>query len=249
MSNSKEASTNSSSSLRRPASSILAPSKLSFGASAGKSDNVSSTLLAPSKLSFPGFKASKLSSVVTNHKTEGEASNTINSAATTTPQKPSFIPLAKEAKLETSGPVTTTTSPPTTDKVVPNSSTSAEAPSQDDKPKENEQFVFGQNLTDRAANFSQIKNGSNDKEKVEIAADPVEKESKSAETASTTIPTTSSDKDKTKTLSEAAAEYCETRNRKVEYNEVELITGEEDESNVFQMSAKVILLRNICSFG
>ena len=251
MSNSKEVprtlepSNNSSSSLRRPTSSILAPSKLSFGASAGiaKSDNGSSTLLAPSKLSFPGFKASKLSSVVTNHQSEGEAGKETKSEAVATPQKPSFIPLAKEAKIETSGavPVTATASPPKTDKPVQNSLTSATsvASTQEEKSKENELFVFGQNLTDRAANFSQIKNGStNDKSKE--AAEATEEDSK-AEPASTTIPTTtsSSDKEKTKTLSEAAAEYCETRNRKVEYNEVELITGEEDESNVFQMSAKV----------
>ena len=253
MSNSKEAgvprtlepSTNSSSSLRRPTSSILAPSKLSFGASAGitKSDNGSSTLLAPSKLSFPGFKASKLSSVVTNHQTEEEAGNKTKSEAVSTPQKPSFIPLAKEAKIETSAvPVSATTSPPKADKPVHNSSATSVASTQEEKSKENERFVFGQNLTDRAANFSQIKNGSTeDKGKEDKLAETTEEDAK-AEPASTTIPTTTSssaDKEKTKTLSEAAAEYCETRNRKVEYNEVELITGEEDESNVFQMSAKV----------
>ena len=93
--------------------------------------------------------------------------------------------------------------------------------------------MFGQNLTDRAANFTQIKNGSNEAKSKEEGGGEKQKE----EDQDSTIP--SSDKEKTKTLSESAAEYCETRNRKVEYNEVELITGEEDESNVFQMSAKV----------
>lgn len=44
-----------------------------------------------------------------------------------------------------------------------------------------------------------------------------------------------------KSLTESAAEYCETRNKKVELSEVELITGEESEANVCQMSAKLYL--------
>merc|ERR1739838_307624 len=47
--------------------------------------------------------------------------------------------------------------------------------------------------------------------------------------------------EKEKTLSESAAEYCENRNKKVEFGEVELITGEEEENNVFQMSAKLYM--------
>ena len=48
--------------------------------------------------------------------------------------------------------------------------------------------------------------------------------------------------EKEKTLSESAAEYCENRNKKVEFGEVELITGEEEETNAFQMSAKVLII-------
>ena len=48
--------------------------------------------------------------------------------------------------------------------------------------------------------------------------------------------------EKEKTLSESAAEYCENRNKKVEFGEVELITGEEEETNAFQMSAKVWII-------
>jgi Ran-binding protein 3 len=47
--------------------------------------------------------------------------------------------------------------------------------------------------------------------------------------------------EKEKTLSESAAEYCENRNKKVEFGEVELITGEEEETNAFQMSAKLYM--------
>merc|ERR1711894_657344 len=133
------------------------------------------------------------------------------------------------AKIETTVPVSVT------------SSSSSSPP--DSTPKENSsQFVFGQNLTDRAANFSQIKNGSDEAKSKEEEGGEKQKE----ENQDSTIP---SDKEKTKTLSEAAAEYCETRNRKVEYNEVELITGEEDESNVFQMSAKLhIFEKNTASW-
>mgnify|MGYP001225274874 FL=1 len=242
MSNPKEAKTmepssKSTSSSLRPTGSILAPSKLSFGAGT-KSENHSSTTLAPSKLSFPGFKASKLASIVPNRKAEEDCdSSSNNKLSTAALQKPSFIPLATEAKIETTVPVSVTSSsssspPDSTPSLALKEVASAKA---DSEPKENSsQFVFGQNLTDRAANFSQIKNGSDEAKSKEEEGGEKQKE----ENQDSTIP---SDKEKTKTLSEAAAEYCETRNRKVEYNEVELITGEEDESNVFQMSAKVSL--------
>lgn len=230
-----EPSSKSASSSLRPTGSILAPSKLSFGAGT-KSENHSSTTLAPSKLSFPGFKASKLASIVPNRKAEEDCDSN-NKLSTPALQKPSFIPLATEAKIETTVPVSVTSSssssPPDT---TPSSLALKEVASAkaDSEPKENSsQFVFGQNLTDRAANFTQIKNGSNEAKSKEEGGGEKQKE----EDQDSTIP--SSDKEKTKTLSESAAEYCETRNRKVEYNEVELITGEEDESNVFQMSAKV----------
>ena len=231
-----EPSSKSTSSSLRPTGSILAPSKLSFGAGT-KSENHSSTTLAPSKLSFPGFKASKLASIVPNRKAEEDCdSSSNNKLSTAALQKPSFIPLATEAKIETTVPVSVTSSsssspPDSTPSLALKEVASAKA---DSEPKENSsQFVFGQNLTDRAANFTQIKNGSNEAKSKEEGGGEKQKE----EDQDSTIP--SSDKEKTKTLSESAAEYCETRNRKVEYNEVELITGEEDESNVFQMSAKV----------
>ena len=52
-----------------------------------------------------------------------------------------------------------------------------------------------------------------------------------------------------KSLTESAAEYCETRNKKVELSEVELITGEESEANVCQMSAKVhTYILRVCTY-
>ena len=228
-----EPSSKSTSSSLRPTGSILAPSKLSFGAGT-KSENHSSTTLAPSKLSFPGFKASKLASIVPNRKAEEDCDSN-NKLSTPALQKPSFIPLATEAKIETTVPVSVTSSSSSPPDTTPSALALKEVASAkaDSEPKENSsQFVFGQNLTDRAANFSQIKNGSDEAKSKEEEGGEKQKE----ENQDSTIP---SDKEKTKTLSEAAAEYCETRNRKVEYNEVELITGEEDESNVFQMSAKV----------
>ena len=117
------------------------------------------------------------------------------------------------------------------------SSLAAKAASAESKENSSSQFVFGQNLTDRAANFGQFKNGSKD----EAAAGG----GKSQEEETTKVEDQDIPNEKTKTLSESAAEYCETRNRKVEYNEVELITGEEDESNVFQMSAKVTIEKGL----
>merc|ERR1711983_162925 len=229
-----EPSSKSTSSSLRPTGSILAPSKLSFGAGT-KSENHSSTTLAPSKLSFPGFKASKLASIVPDRKAEEDCDSN-NKLSTPALQKPSFIPLATEAKIETTEPVSVTSSSSSPPDTTPSALALKEVASAkaDSEPKENSsQFVFGQNLTDRAANFTQIKNGSNEAKSKEEGGGEKQKE----EDQDSTIP--SSDKEKTKTLSESAAEYCETRNRKVEYNEVELITGEEDESNVFQMSAKL----------
>jgi len=55
-------------------------------------------------------------------------------------------------------------------------------------------------------------------------------------------PATLTNSDKVpKSLTESAAEYCETRSKKVELTEVELITGEESEANVCQMNGKLYL--------
>ena len=199
----------SSATIRRPAGSILAPSRLSFGIGVGASDK---TNAFGSKISFSGLKASKLSSVTqavcTSHKADEDTEK--QPASVTATQKPSFIPLAKE----------TPAGKPTND--IKNSVTAAMTNS-----STTTNVLFGTCLDDRAANYvpTTIKNGS---ESRDPTADEDKSENKQTEKS-----------EKEKTLSESAAEYCENRNRKVEFGEVELITGEEEETNAFQMSAKV----------
>ena len=200
----------SSATIRRPAGSILAPSRLSFGIGVGASDK---TNAFGSKISFSGLKASKLSSVAqavcTSHKADEDTEK--QPASVTATQKPSFIPLAKQDTPAVK-PTNDIKSPVTA--AMTNSSTTTNV-------------LFGTCLDDRAANYvpTTIKNGA---ESRDPAADEDKLENKQTEKS-----------EKEKTLSESAAEYCENRNRKVEFGEVELITGEEEETNAFQMSAKV----------
>jgi len=206
----------SSSSIRRPAGSILAPSKLSFGFGVGSSDK---TNAFGSKISFSGLKASKLSSVTqavcTSHKAETE--DTEKSIFTPAPsQKPSFIPLAKEdADGKTTNEIKSSVAPTST---LTNSGNN---------------FLFGTMCNDRAANYVApvlVKNGTETSDET-TEGDGDKSENKSTEKSA----------EKEKTLSESAAEYCENRNKKVEFGEVELITGEEEETNAFQMSAKLYM--------
>ena len=229
----------SSTTLKRPLNPILAPSKLSFGvgsvnndkATSSSSSSSSSLTLAPSKLAFPGLKASKLSSVTqtvcASSKSQEEANNDKSPAP-----KPSFIPLTKESsktlgensnKPQSAPNSNLTVTPPT---VNATSTTIDKASS----------FVFGQKLNDRAANFASS-NGSTKP----VDSTQNEQENLNFIEGSTTagdVSTTNTEKTP-KSLTESAAEYCETRNKKVELSEVELITGEESEANVCQMSAKV----------
>merc|ERR1711997_494194 len=201
----------SSSSIRRPAGSILAPSRLSFGIGVGSSEK---TNAFGSKIPFSGLKASKLSSVTqavcTSHKT---SEDTEKPSFTPTPtQKPSFIPLAKETPSNTNEIKSTVAT------ALTNSSNSV---------------LFGTCLNDRAANYvapTLVKNGAEPRDE---ATDGDDDKAEIKLTEKTT--------EKEKTLSESAAEYCENRNKKVEFGEVELITGEEEETNAFQMSAKLYM--------
>jgi len=201
----------SSSSIRRPAGSILAPSRLSFGIGVGSSEK---TNAFGSKIPFSGLKASKLSSVTqavcTSHKT---SEDTEKPSFTPTPtQKPSFIPLAKETPSNTNEIKSSVAT------ALTNSSNSV---------------LFGTCLNDRAANYvapTLVKNGAEPRDEATDGDDD------KAE-----IKLTEKNTEKEKTLSESAAEYCENRNKKVEFGEVELITGEEEETNAFQMSAKLYM--------
>jgi hypothetical protein len=220
---------------RRPTSSILAPSKLSFGRSDSNSGS-SATSESSTRLTFPGLKASKLSTVTQSvcanlTPTEGPAVATlavpspIVTKETRIPQsqKPSFIPLKKEPDGLIMENDSNSHSKVLAAAQAPNSSMKA---TNGGNPAVN---VFGQNLNDRAANFDSVSNGG----KTESS----ENSPNTAAAAAGSTGVTSGEK--AKTLSEAAAEYCESHAKKLEYEEVETFTGEENEVNAVQMSAKV----------
>lgn len=211
---------------RRPASSILAPSRLAFGISAGSERTSAASNPFATKVAFAGLKASKLSSVAeavcTSLKPEEEPEKTESTPAAA---KPSFIPLAKENSNNGASESVSLSSS------INSTKEDTKKPASD---KDGAKFVFGQNLNDRAANYTPSKNGSDEAhESPELSELKPQAEADSVETETSST-------DKQKTLSESAAEYCETRNKKKDFGEVELITGEESETNVFQMGAKVI---------
>ena len=237
MSESKTVETNSA---RRPAGSIIAPPRLSFGANSfgggGGEKSTSSASSNPfgSRVPFSGLKASKLSTVTqalcTSHKDEEEGDK--NKTAASVSQKPSFIPLAKDPP----GPSESSVSSVSVTSTVSVANTKAESAER----KEDEKFVFGQNLDGRAANYASTeKNGKEETKSTETNQDQTPDMSDSKKDG---------DKERSKTLSESAAEYCENRNKKVEFGEVELITGEENETNVCHMSAKVSSVINFVLF-
>lgn len=201
-------------------SSILAPSKFSlgFGSKAGNSG----TTLAASRLTFPGLKASKLSAVAPPSVCQTSATS---ATKTTSPPrqpstavpvgKPSFLPLGKKED-EAGG----TSSSNSSNSGSASSSTSSKNPFVD---RLGSAPVFGQNLSERAANF-------------EATSDATERnENGSSAAADSSVSPTA------KTLTESAAEYIENHAKKPKYEEVALVTGEEDEANAIQISAKLYL--------
>ncbi|KAK3091629.1 hypothetical protein FSP39_021353 [Pinctada imbricata] len=84
-------------------------------------------------------------------------------------------------------------------------------------------FVFGQNLEERAI-VSEDQTENNDKD---------DKDEKEEETNNHTTPE--------KTLEESAREYQEQHEKKVDIKEIEVKTGEEEESNVLQATCKLYL--------
>jgi len=90
-------------------------------------------------------------------------------------------------------------------------------------------FVFGQNLKSRAENFTQ-----------EITEESKSTENKKEEKYS--VDNKDDVNEKSKTLTESAAEYCEAhlagKRKYQDYNE-EVVTGEENETNILQIAGKL----------
>lgn len=232
--------------MQRPLNPILAPSKLSFGVSGGtlgeKASSLSSSgsglTFAPSaKLAFPGLKASKLSSVTQSVCSNSKALDENKQPPVT--KAANFIPLTKESstKLGETNPLPTSTVSPTATECVQET----EAASSGAKASSSS-FVFGQNCNDRASNFLSSNGSTKKLDTSEEQVDNTNSEAAGGATNNVTPAATLSNSDKApKSLTESAAEYCESRSKKVELTEVDLITGEESEANVCQMNGKLYL--------
>lgn len=101
-------------------------------------------------------------------------------------------------------------------------------------------FVFGQNLLDRvetkenkAAQQHLESNGANSSEMLFTSV--IRKEDSNDGSNNSEAP----DRPPSKSLSDAAREYEESRAAKRKYEEVAVVTGEEDEANVVQMNCKL----------
>ncbi|XP_078317866.1 ran-binding protein 3-like isoform X2 [Crassostrea virginica] len=107
------------------------------------------------------------------------------------------------------------------------------------------QFIFGQNLTERVTgvakspekNKDEFVFGQNLEERV-IKKDPACEDQKQSE-GNCLSPT-----DKAKTLEESAREFQARTERHVEIKEVDVVTGEEGESNVLQATAKLFVFES-----
>jgi len=94
--------------------------------------------------------------------------------------------------------------------------------------------IFGQNLSEKV-----ILPHADEKEEI-VAAEKSEETGDFSSVSA--IPTEEADNQKEqKTLSESAAEYTESHQNKRKYDEVDVVTGEEEESNVVQTNVRLYL--------
>lgn len=151
-----------------------------------------------------------------------ECSSTSNENNTTKPDPPKFVPLTVENNATSSN---------TTSSL---SHTSSAAPS----------FVFGQNLHERvigeAIDGNGIDSTSSKPSSSTACSNGTSSDSESlfgnAAANDKSYPTSTTE---SKSLSEAAREYEESRAQKRKYEEVAVITGEENEDNVMQIGCKL----------
>ena len=121
--------------------------------------------------------------------------------------------------------------------------------------KKEEKFVFGQNLTERVEN---VESKADEDEKADsnktatekpsdavCASDSPSKEKADLLFSNSVSPSTKAEDEQSKvtnkTLSESAAEYTESHSNKRKYDVVDVVTGEEEESNVFQVNVKLYI--------
>jgi len=232
---------------------ILAPSRL--GRNPTESDDSHST----TKPNFTGLKESKLGILAESKLTpsSGAVSATADRTAPAAddkklPQTFNFAPLTKPAGEDAA------VKEKTADEENKNPNLEESKPA--DK-ADSSQFVFGQNLNERVENVSEeggkTKNGKSEEvaETEREEEDGLEVESQSEEGSKTDLlftnsvsPSTKNDeetaKSTNKTLHEAAAEYTESHSNKRKYDVVDVVTGEEEESNVLQANVKLYIFES-----
>jgi len=231
---------------------ILAPSKL------GKNPTQAEDSNSSTKPNFTGLKESKLGILAESKLTPSTGSVSVTTDKTAqesddkkVPQTFNFAPLTK----------------PTAEDALKEKTADEENKNpnlEESKPAEktdSSQFVFGQNLNERVENVSEeagkVKNGDTEEaEKTEKEEEDGPKvESQSEEKPKTDLlftnsvsPSTKNDeegsKSTSKTLHEAAAEYTESHSNKRKYEVVDVVTGEEEESNVLQANVKLYIFES-----
>ena len=152
-----------------------------------------------------------------------------------------------------------------------NNTNTATKQDKEEEDKKEQGFVFGQNLTDRVENTNEEGADSTTPDKVfgeDLGGRMSASEDSTSDGTTTTTKSPQSlfggmvsppgagkifknnidvtelvaeDGGSTKTLSESAAEYTESHSNKRKYDVVDVVTGEEEESNVLQANVKMYL--------
>lgn len=215
---------------------VLRPSQLSGAASTSPLISSSSFSLNPPKLTTvvnlppcSDNEQQQMDDKEVSRSSTSSCSSSVNSqvaapcSVTTTPAgsaSVSFVPLNTA-----SNSVVTTTSTPPTIPVISN-------------------FVFGQNLHERVADAAVSNEGvpkANGATSEMLFSSVLQRELSDRNSDS------GGEEREKKSLSEAAREYEESRAVKRKYEEVAVITGEEEECNVLQMNCKLFAFDNVNS--
>jgi len=209
---------------------FLAPSRL--GRPAGTDDSQTA------KPKFTGLKESKLGVLAESKLSSSAASVTGSNFGVKSPEKS-----------DTKAPVTFQFAPLTKPSEEQDNK-SKTGGVENKNPNEKKEFVFGQNLTARVENVETKSESDTKVEDAEVPAedvkDPPSSESTKDDLLFSTSVSPKGDEDSggkanSKTLSEAAAEYTETHSNKRKYDVVDVVTGEEEESNVLKANVKLYI--------
>lgn len=199
---------------------ILKPPQLSLNNTS--SNNKTPFILNPSKLNLSTNPFGK----ATNNSDNGSENS--HSSSSNGDNTPKFVPLVVKEKIE---PKTAVSQPKTTETASSTTTSSST-------------FVFGQNLEERVVTdnekSSESKNSDNSEPKPSTSLNGSGGTSEML--FSSAVKTTDNNgavSKEQKSLSESAREYEESRANKRKYEEVRVITGEEDEKNILSISCKL----------